>query len=115
MIAGALNRLQAKVTSRFIHAHSFDAIEFREHRASRLRLLRFLARKIFPDEFFRLLDQVSLIFISTLLRFATFFALDEKRGIVSCVAGGSAILKLNDAVASAIQKITIVTDDYVSC
>ena len=77
-------------------------------------MLRFLPGEVATNELFRLRNQLLLIIVSTLLRFATLFALDQIVGIVPGVARGAAVLELDDATASTIEKITIVTDDHIS-
>src|SRR5205085_5740074 len=76
--------------------------------------LRLLPRDVAPDELFRLGDQLLLILVGATLRLASFFAFDEKRGVVAVVADGFAVFDLNDAATTAVEKITVVRDDDVS-
>ena len=114
VIPGPLDRLQTKITRRLICADSFYAIELRQHRASRFRLLRFLSGQIATNKLLRLGDQLLLVIVSTLLCFTSLFALDQIIGIVTGVARSATVLQLDNATTRAIEKVTIVADDHVS-
>ena len=58
-------------------ANSVDAFEFLQHRSARLCLLGFLSREVAANKLFRLGDQLLLIVVSTLLRLASFLALNQ--------------------------------------
>src|SRR6202008_3396757 len=84
-----------------------------EHLATRFCLFGFLTRKIATDALFSLRNQVLLIIVSTLMRLATLVALNQVSRVISGVARSRSILEFDDATASSIEKITIVTDDHV--
>ncbi len=86
VIAGSFDRAESKVSGRLIVTHCVDALEFLEHLATRLRLLRLLARDVATNELFRLGNQLLLVVVSTLLRFTTLFTLDEVVRVVTGVA-----------------------------
>src|SRR3954454_6509984 len=112
MIARPLDRPEAKVSGRLIATNCVDAFKLLEHLATRFRLLRFLPGNVAAYELLRLRDQLLLIVVRALLRFATFFTLDEVVRIVAGVTRSAAVLELDDATATAMEKVTIMADNH---
>src|SRR6185369_3392725 len=114
MIAGALDGLKTEIARRLIWPDRIETVEFLEHLATRLCLLRFLPGDVATNKLFRLCNQLLLVVVRPLLRLAALFTLDEVIGVVAGVVRSATIFELDDPAAAAIQKITVVTDDDVS-
>ena len=72
----------------------------------------FLAGQVAPDELFSLSDQALLIVIGPLLYFALLFALDQIVRVVSGVTRRPPIFDFDNPATGAVEKVTIVADDY---
>src|ERR1051325_5271215 len=111
MITGSLDRPQTKITRRLIGTDRIDAFQLGEHRAARFGLLRLLSGQVAADELFGFRNQLLLIVVGTLLGFTPLFAFHQVIRIVAGITGSAPVLELNNAAASAIEKIPIVRND----